>query len=72
MSKYTPIIGIAEWPSVPGHAGSTDIWSGWRKSIAKSKTSEYWLVKKKGLFQKWEWRPRHGMFVRLMEVGEEK
>lgn len=64
--KYTPIMGVEEWPDIPGHAGSTKIWSGKRKAI--SEDGRHWLVKKDGWFKKWEWRPVNGMFVHLKEA----
>ena len=64
--RYTEIMAVEEWPSVPGHAGSTITWSGKRKAV--SADGKHWLVKKDGWLKKWRWRPVHGMFVTLKEV----
>jgi hypothetical protein len=63
---WVPIMAVEDWPDIPGHAGQTVTWSGWRQAI--SADGSHWLVKKKGLFRRWHWRPVNGMFVKLKEV----
>lgn len=68
MAEYTDIMAVEDWPSIPGHSGGVKTWSGKRKEV--SDDGRYWLVKKNGLFKRWEWRPVNGMFVKLKEVAK--
>lgn len=61
--KPVTIMAVENWPDIPGHAGETKTWTGKRKLV--NSNGDYWLVKKDGLFQRYQWRPVKGLFVKL-------
>lgn len=66
MSDHADVLIIEKWPDIPGHAGRTITKTAKRK--ARSIDDRFWLVRPKGLFKRWQWLPRAGMFVSITET----
>ncbi len=63
-ADHDRVVVVYRWPDVPGHAGSSKVWSGYRR--ATSEDGRYWEVRK--MFGRWRWLPARGMFVTIFEV----
>jgi hypothetical protein len=66
----TPILIIERWPDIPYHPGERRTHSGYKR--AESADGRWWLVRERGLFKRWRWRPVNGQFVTLQTVKETK
>ena len=62
-----PVLIIERWPDLPGWPGRTTARAGCRKAV--SEDGEWWLVRERGMFNRWRWRPRHGMYVTIQLVA---
>lgn len=67
--RYIPVLIIARWPESGGHVGETNLYSGYFR--ARSKDDRFWLVKRKGIFRRWQWLPRQGTYISIY-LTEEK
>lgn len=57
------VVIFEEWPTISGHAGQVRAYSAWRKAVTAD--GRYWLVRKRGMFRRWKWLPRRGLYLRL-------
>lgn len=64
--NHTDVLIIEKWPDAPGWPGRTVLTSATRK--ARSDDDRFWLVRPKGIFKRWTWLPRAGMFVSIREI----
>lgn len=55
------------WPAASGHPGKTVHHRAVRKAV--SDDGRYWLVKRRGIFRRWQWLPAKGLYLRLREVS---
>jgi hypothetical protein len=62
------ILCVEKYPDIPGHVGQTVVWDGRRK--ATSTDGRYWLVRRNGLFRRWQWLPHRGQFISLYPVAD--
>lgn len=62
------ILAVEKWPDIPGHPGRTVTWDGKRKAI--SSDGRYWLVRRNGIFHRWQWLPHKGMYVNIYRVAD--
>jgi hypothetical protein len=56
------ILCVESWPD------GTITWDGRRKAV--SHDGQYWLVRRNGLFRRWQWLPHHGQYVDLYPVAD--
>lgn len=68
MSTRVEVLAVERWPDIPGHAGEAKTWRGIRRAV--SEDGRWWLVRRRGIFRRWTWRPVRGMFVSLYETEE--
>nr|WP_278101148.1 hypothetical protein [Microbacterium proteolyticum] len=68
MARTTvvPVMIKETRPDIPGHAGRTETHSAKRR--ASIGDGRYWLVRRRGLFRRWQWLPVRGAFVSLFEL----